>query len=93
MWLLKMTQVDSRRRGGSYEVRPRRIQEAIPWQWQIQDFPEEGVPIPKGAPTYYLAIFFPKKCIKMKKIGPEGARVPRSPLDLPLLGTKISLIL
>ena len=26
-------------------------------QWQIQEFPDEGVGTPKGAPTYYLTNF------------------------------------
>ena len=29
----------------------------IPIQWRIQDFPEEGAPTPRGAPTYDFAKF------------------------------------
>ena len=42
-------------------------------QWQIQDFPEGEVPIPKaGLLTYYFANCFAENCIKMKEIGPKG---------------------
>ena len=27
----------------------------LPYQWRIQDFPEEGTPTPRGAPTYDFA--------------------------------------
>ena len=36
------------------------IQESIPVQWLIQDFPEVGAPTLKGAPTYDFAKFLQK---------------------------------
>ena len=44
-------------------------------QWWIQDLP--GGPNSKGeAPTYYLVIFPPENCIKMKEFEPRGGRTP-----------------
>ena len=40
-------------------------------QWRIQDFPEEGALTPKGAPTYYLAIF-PRKLHENEEILGQG---------------------
>ena len=59
-------------------------------QWWIQDFPDgggRGAPTSKvGAPTYYLAIFFIKNSMKMKKFGPGRDTHPwRHPLD-PTIG-------
>ena len=50
-------------------------------QWQIQDFPEEGAPTPRGAPTYDFAKFS-QKLHEIEKIWAprEGGRVPRAPL-------------
>ena len=51
-------------------------------QWRIQDFREEGVPIPKvGAPTYYFDQFFLKTAWKRKHLD----RVGGASLVLPLL--------
>ena len=36
-------------------------------QWQIQDFPEVGAPIPQGLPTYAFDKF-PKNCMKLKEL-------------------------
>ena len=38
-----------------------------------------------GAPTYYLTIFFPENCMKMKNFGPRGAARPTVPLNQPLV--------
>ena len=44
-------------------------------QWRIQDFPEEGVPTPRGAPTYDFAIFS-QKLHEIERIwAPRGARI------------------
>ena len=50
------------------------IQESIPVQWRIQDFPEVGAPTLQGTPTYDFAKFPPK--MKLKEFGPRkgGAR-------------------
>ena len=59
----------------------------IPFQWQIQDFPKGGHKLSRVAPDYYLAIFSPENCMKMKEIGPRGgARVP--PRSANILHTK-----
>ena len=48
-----------------------------------QDFPEEGAPTPRGAPTYELAKFF-QKLHEIERIWtPRGGSTP--PLDPPLL--------
>ena len=49
-------------------------------QWRIQDFPEEGAPTPRGAPTYNFANF-PQKLHEIEKFEPGGggASVPRVP--------------
>ena len=45
--------------------------------------PEVGAPTPKvDVKSYYLANFFPKNCMKMKKFGPRG--VHGAPLDTPI---------
>ena len=38
-------------------------------QWLIQDFPEEGAPIPKLG---LFCQFFAENCMKMKEFGPRG---------------------
>ena len=57
-------------------------------QWRIQDFPEEGVPTPRGEPTYDFAKF-PQNCMKLKEFGPGGERASLAPpLDPQLLMVK-----
>ena len=54
-------------------------------QWQIQDFPEEGVPTAWGAPTYDFAKIF-QKLHEIERIWtPRGPRPSSLPLDPPLL--------
>ena len=57
------------------------------YQWQIQDFPEEGALIPKGgAPTYYLANFSQKLHENEEILGQRGGtHPPCAPLDPPLI--------
>ena len=38
-------------------------------QWRIQDFPQDGAPIPKIAIIFQ---FFAENCMKMKEFGPQG---------------------
>ena len=40
-------------------------------QWRIQDFPEEGAPTLRGAPTYDFAKF-PQKLHETERIWPPG---------------------
>ena len=50
-----------------------------------------GAPILKGAPTYYL-INFPRKLHENEEfLAQMGARVPRGPLDQPLLTLPVQL--
>ena len=53
-------------------------------QWRIQDFPEEGAPIPEGGETQPIIWpIFPKNCMKIKKSQARGrAHVPRVPRAL-----------
>ena len=54
-------------------------------QWRIQDFPKEGAPTPRGAPTYDFAQFS-QKLHEIERIWtPGGACVPYAPLDPPLI--------
>ena len=46
-------------------------------QWRIQDFPRGGAPTPKIAIIFHI---FAENCMKMKKFGPRGGRVPGAPL-------------
>ena len=46
-------------------------------QWQIQDFPQGGVPTAK---LRLFCNFFAENCMKMKEFGLPGARVPGTPL-------------
>ena len=57
------------------------------FQWQIQDFPEEGALTPKGgAPTYYLANFSQKLHKNEEILGQRGGTRPsHPPLDPPLI--------
>ena len=49
-------------------------------------FPRGGAPTPRGGANMILPNFL-KNCMKLKEFGPTGrAHVPRTPLDLPLLG-------
>ena len=58
-------------------------------QWQIQDFPEEGAPTPRGAPTYNFAIFS-QKLHEIERIWAPGGRASLAPpLDPPLLHTQL----
>ena len=47
-------------------------------QWRIQDFPEEGVPTPRGAPTYDFAKFS-QKLHEIERIWAPGGRGARPP--------------
>ena len=50
------------------------IQQIYTEQWRIQDFPEvRGPTLKVDVKSYYLANFFPKNCMKLKKFGPERA--------------------
>ena len=63
-----------------------------PDQWRIQDFPEEGAPTPRGAPTYDFAKFS-QKLHEIERIWIPWGRAslaPPPPLDPPL---QISLII
>ena len=54
----------------------------VPFQWRIQDFPEEGALTPKGggAPTYYLANFCQKMHENEEILGQRGGgRGTRAP--------------
>ena len=45
-------------------------------QWRIQDFPGEGEPTPRGAPTYDFAIFS-RKLHEIERIwAPPGGAPP-----------------
>ena len=46
-------------------------------QWQIQDFPEGGAPIPKLG---LFCQFFAENCMKMKEFGPGGRASLAPPL-------------
>ena len=46
-------------------------------QWQIQDFPQGGVPTPKIAIIFQI---FAENCMKMKEFGPPGGAHPWHPL-------------
>ena len=53
-------------------------------QWQIQDFPQGGAPIPELG---LFCQFFAKNCMKMKEFGPPGGGGRASlapPLDPPM---------
>ena len=56
-------------------------------QWWIQNFPEEGAPTLRGAPTYDF-MKFSQKLHEIERLwAPRGERVPRTPplpLDPPL---------
>ena len=45
----------------------------ITYQWQIQDFPDEGVPTPQGGHQHTILPKFPKNCMKLKEFGSGGA--------------------
>ena len=47
-------------------------------QWRIQDFSKEGVPTPRGAPTYDFAEFS-QKLHEIERIWTGGARIIRAP--------------
>ena len=49
-------------------------------QWRIQDFPEERVPTPRGAPTYNFAKFSPKLHEIERIWTPGGVHIPHAPL-------------
>ena len=53
------------------------------FQWQIQDFPEEGALTPKGGRQPIIWPIFLENCIKINKFWAGGAR-PLRPLDPPL---------
>ena len=54
-------------------------------QWWIQEFPEDGAPTPKAdVKNYYLVIFFPKNCMKLKEFGPPRGHASLAPLDPPM---------
>ena len=48
-----------------------------PWQWWIQDFPEEGCT--NSQKCYYVLNFFAENCMKMKEFWTPGVRVPSAP--------------
>ena len=48
-------------------------------QWRIQDFPEEGTPTPRGAPTYDFAKFS-QKLHEIERIWTGGGARPSRPL-------------
>ena len=61
-------------------------------QWRIQDFQEEGKPIPNaGAPTYYLVKYFLKSTWKWNNLNPEmgGGAFLAAPLDSPMYGNSM----
>ena len=41
-------------------------------QWQIQDFPGEGVPTSQGGSQHMILPKVPKNCMKLKEFGPRG---------------------
>ena len=47
-------------------------------KWQIQDFPEEGAPTPRGG-QHTILPYFPKNCMKLKEFGPPGGVSPSRP--------------
>ena len=54
------------------------------YQWQIQDFPEEGAPTPQGVPTYKFAKFS-QKLHEIERIWTPGGHASlMPPLDPPL---------
>ena len=52
------------------------------FQWRIQDFPEVGRQLPRGAPTYHFAKFS-QKLHEIERIWTPGASLA-TPLDPPL---------
>ena len=44
-------------------------------QWRIQDFPEEGAPIPKGGHQPIIWLIFSENCMKMKKFWARGGHM------------------
>ena len=55
------------------------------FQWRIQDFPEEGAPTPRGAPTYNFTKFS-QKLHEIERIWAPGGRASLAPpLDPPLV--------
>ena len=38
-----------------------------------------------GCANLLFCKFFAENCMKMKELGPQGARVPGAPLDLPMV--------
>ena len=46
-------------------------------QWRIQDFPEVGVPTPRGVPTYDFAKFSAKELHEIERISTGGGRGER----------------
>ena len=51
----------------------------VTFQWQIQDFAEEGALTPEGGRQPIIWSIFPENCMKMKKFWAGGASVPRAP--------------
>ena len=67
----------NRKRFSFHRVQDRNI--TFPSQWRIQDFPEEGTPTP-GGHQHTILPNFPKNCMKLKELGPQGVTRPRTPL-------------
>ena len=59
-------------------------------QWRIQDFPEEGAPTPRGAPTYDFVNFRRKLHENEEILAARGGAspAPPPPLDPPLVKPK-----
>ena len=53
-------------------------------QKQIKDIPEVGAPTLLFR-QHRILQNFSKNCMKLKEFGPQGAHVPRAPLDPPLV--------